>query len=132
MTIKNANLTDIFDVNLLPCFCIFAQLIWTIVPLVVIDRCCIANCKSIWQTTFKLLTCTLPLLLCNELSLILISHMNFLSNEPLMIMIKWLIFIATILISFWTGTLSDQEKWRGIHGGQIAPEQQSPLYLFGD
>jgi hypothetical protein len=43
---------------------------------------------------------------------------------------KWLIFIATFFISFWTGVISDKQKWRGIHGGQIAPQQHSPLYLY--
>jgi hypothetical protein len=47
-----------------------------------------------------------------------------------LVTIKWFIFLGTILISFWTGIISDQNKWRGIHGGQIAPEQHSPLYSF--
>jgi hypothetical protein len=47
-----------------------------------------------------------------------------------MISIKWLIFFGTILISFWTGILSEKNKWRGIHGGQIAPEHHFPLDIF--
>jgi hypothetical protein len=98
--------------------------------MVVLDQYYLLNNPSICQIIFKLFLCTCPLLLCNELSLIFVCHIQFLTNNLLMIMIKWLIFIATILICFWTGILSDKKKWRGIHGGQIAPELYSALYQF--
>jgi hypothetical protein len=107
-----------------------AHLIWTIVPIVILDQCCLTNNKSIYQITLKLFICTIPLLLCSELSISYVYHLNYLKYDLLMISIKWLIFIGTILISFWTGILSDRNKWRGIHGGQIAPKQHLPLYLF--
>jgi hypothetical protein len=124
------NATDIFDINLLPFFCIMAHLIWTIVPIVVLDQCCITNNKSIYQIIFKLFICTCPLLFCSELSISFVTHVKHLRSDLLLICMKWLIFIATFLISFWTGVISDKQKWRGIHGGQIAPQQHSPLYLF--
>jgi len=83
-----------------------------------------------YRIILKLFICTCPLLLSCELSIIFICHIKFIKIDFLIITIKWLIFIGTILISFWTGILSDNNKWRGIHGGQIAPELQSPLYLF--
>jgi hypothetical protein len=100
------------------------------VPIVILDQCCLLNNKSIYRILFKLFICTCPLLLCNELSIIFLCHVNNLRNDPLLVTIKWLIFLGTILISFWTGIISDQNKWRGIHGGQIAPEHHSPLYSF--
>jgi len=60
----------------------------------------------------------------------LLSHIKFLTYDFLIISIKWFIFLATILMSFWMGILSDNNKWRGIHGGQIAPEFRYPLNLF--
>jgi hypothetical protein len=124
---KSELINDVlFDQNFLPLFCIFAHLIWTIVPMIVLDQCCI----SIYRITFKLFICTCPLLLCNELSFIFVCHVNLLTNDLLIIVVKWLIFIATILICFWTGIISDKNKWKGIHGGQIAPELHSPLYRF--
>ena len=119
-----------FDINLLPFFCILSHLIWTIVPFVVLDQCCLFNNKSISEIVLKLFICTCPLLVSCELTIIFISHITFIKNDLLFIGIKWLIFISTILISFWTGTLSDKNKWRGIHGGQIAPECNSPINLF--
>jgi len=98
--------------------------------MIVLDQCCLINNKSIYKILLKVLICTCPLLLCCELSIIFVCHIKFIKNDLLIIAIKWLIFIGTILISFWTGILSDNNKWRGIHGGQIAPEFQSPLYLF--
>jgi hypothetical protein len=124
------NATDIFDINLLPFFCIMAHLIWTIVPIVVLDQCCITNNKSIYQIIFKLFICTCPLLFCSELSISFVTHVKHLQSDLLLICMKWLIFIATFFISFWTGVISDKQKWRGIHGGQIAPQQHSPLYLY--
>jgi len=123
-------LDDLFDINLLPFFCILAHLIWTIVPIVVLDQCCILNNKSISKIILKLVICTFPLLLCSELSIIFVCHIHFLKNDFLIVTMKWFIFIATIFICFWTGILSDKNKWRGIHGGQIAPELNSPLDLF--
>jgi hypothetical protein len=120
----------LFDQNFLPFFCIFAHLIWTIVPMVVLDQCCLSNNPSICRIIFKLFICTCPLLLCSELSLIFVCHIKFLTIDFLMITIKWFVFVGTILICFWTGVLSDKNKWRGIHGGQIAPELHSPLYRF--
>jgi hypothetical protein len=121
---------DLFDLNLLPLFCILAHLIWTIVPIIVLDQCCLINNKSMCRIILKLFICTCPLLLSCELSIIFICHIKFIKIDFLIITIKWLIFIGTILINIWTGILSDNNKWRGIHGGQIAPELQSPLYLF--
>ncbi|CAF4581190.1 unnamed protein product, partial [Rotaria sp. Silwood2] len=128
--LNKKNVDDLIATILLPFFCVMAHLIWTIVPIVVLDRCCISNSKSIYRILLKVFICTCPSLLCNELSIIFICHNKFLINDPLIISIKWLIFIATIFISFWTGILSDTNKWRGIHGGQIAPKQYSSLYLF--
>ncbi|CAF0766672.1 unnamed protein product [Adineta steineri] len=128
--LNNKSIDDIFDINLLPFFCILAHLIWTIVLLVALDQCCIFNNKSIHKVLFKLFICTCPLLLCSELSIVFVFHINGVKNDLLFITIKWLLFIGTILISFWTGVISDKDKWRGIHGGQIAPEHNTPLYLF--
>ncbi|UJR34306.1 hypothetical protein I4U23_021709 [Adineta vaga] len=97
---------------------------------IVLDQCCVLTNQSFYQILLKLIICTCPLLLCSELSLIFVCYINHISNDILIITIKWLIFLATILICFWTGTLSDSNQWRGIHGGQIAPEVNSPLYLF--
>ncbi|CAF1383077.1 unnamed protein product [Adineta ricciae] len=124
------NINDLFDLNLLPFFCVLAHLIWTIVLIVLLDQCCVMTTKSLCQILLKLIISTCPLLLCSELSLIFICYINQLKIDLLIIVIKWLIFLSTFFISFWTGTLSDQKKWRGIHGGQIAPELHSPLYLF--
>ena len=124
---------DLFDANILPLFCLFAHLIWMIVPLVILDQCWISNERNLIGILLKLFVCTCPLLLCHELSLIvvlIIDQSQFLANSILIILIKWLVFIATILISFWTGILTDKTKWRGIHGGQVAPELHSPLYHF--
>ena len=63
-------------------------------------------------------------------NIIFVCYSQSLINEPLLISIKWLVFIATLFICFWTGILSDENKWRGIHGGQVAPEQHSTLYQF--
>jgi hypothetical protein len=41
-----------------------------------------------------------------------------------MICMQWFVFDNFLEI------ISDKQKWRGIHGGQIAPQQHSPLYLF--
>ncbi|CAF1598503.1 unnamed protein product [Rotaria sp. Silwood1] len=127
---NNKNFDDLIDTILLPFFCVMAHLIWTIVPIVVLDRCCISNSTSIYRILLKLFICTCPSLICNELSILFICHPKLLINDLLIISIKWLIFIATIIICFWTGILSDINKWRGIHGGQIAPKQYSSLYLF--
>ena len=124
------NSDEIFDINLLSLLCITAHLIWTIVPIVVLDQCCKSNKKSFLKIILKLFICTCPLLFCSELSISFVYHINYLRNDFLLICIKWLIFIGTILISFWTGVISDKNQWRGIHGGQIAPQQHSPLYLF--
>ena len=125
---KNQSMSS-FDVHLLPFFCLMAHLIWTIVPVVVLDPCCASNIKSLCRIVLKVGICTLPLLLCTELSLLLIGHLTVLPNEPLLLAIKWLTFISALFISFWTGTLSDRTKWRGIHGGQIAPEHLYPFHL---
>ena len=121
---------DLFDKNILPLFCIFAHLIWTIIPLVVLDQCCTTNHKSFIGILMKLFLCTFPLLICSELSLIVVSHNQFSTKHLFIILMKWFIFVSTILMSFWTGILNDQTKWRGIHGGQVAPELQSPFYQF--
>jgi len=128
--INNKIVDDIFDINLLSLFCIMAHLIWTIVSIVVLDQCCLLNKKSIYRIILKLFICTCPLLLCSELSILLVSHIQFLKYDLLIISIKWFIFLATIFMSFWMGILSDKNKWRGIHGGQIAPELHQPLHLF--
>ena len=74
--------------------------------------------------------CTCPLFLCNELSIIYVCYTKYSLNDPLTICIKWLLFFAALFISFWTGILNDKSKWRGIHGGRVAPKQHPPLYLF--
>lgn len=130
MTRDDPDVNDIFDIDLLPFFCVMAHLIWTIVPIVVLDQCCTTNKKSVFRIVMKLFICTCPILLCSELSLLFVCHISLIRHDPLFVIVKWLIFLATILISFWTGTLSNKEKWRGIHGGQIAPEQHSPVHLF--
>ena len=127
---KNSTKIELIDISILPFFCLMAHLIWTIVPIVILDQCCIRNTKSLFKIILKLFICTFPLLLCSELSISFLSHLMDLKNDLLFISIKWLIFISTIFICFWTGILSDKNKWRGIHGGQIAPQQHSPLYLF--
>ncbi|CAF3234842.1 unnamed protein product [Rotaria socialis] len=128
--INSSNTVDVLDTILLPFFCVMAHFIWTIVPIVVLDRCYVSNTKLLYRMLFKLFVCTCPQLLCNELSIVFVSHTQFFNNDPLLICIKWLIFLATILISFWTGILSNKNTWLGIHGGQIAPKQHYPSYLF--
>lgn len=121
---------DLFDENILPLFCVLTHFIWTIVPLVILDQCCTTKTNSLLNIVMKLFVCTFPLLICSELSLIVVCLNELSRNHLLFIGMKWLIFLSTILMSFWTGILNDQTKWRGIHGGQIAPERHSPLYQF--
>lgn len=124
---SHTNLNDFIDNNLLMFFCVIAQVIWTIVAIVVLDQYYVSETKSIHKVLSKLFICTLPLLFCSELSISFICHADFVLNDLFIVLIKWSIFIATIFISFWTGILSDKNK---IHGGQVAPKQQSPLYQF--
>lgn len=126
---NNKQFDDLIDLNMLAFFCILAHLIWTIVPIVALDQCCVLNNKSSCRIVLKLLICTCPLLLSSELSMVFVSQINFLKTNILLIIIKWFIFLAAILISFWTGILSDKNKWHGIHGGKIAPEFHLPLYM---
>lgn len=107
-----------------------AHLVWTIVPMVILDRCCVSSTTIHIQILFKLFICTCPQLLSNELSIIFLSHKKLLLNEPLLICIKWLIFVAAIFISFWTGIVSEKKKWRGIHGEKIVPEHYCASYII--
>ena len=120
---------DLFDANLLPILFVLTHLIWTIVPIVILDQCCLSTHKSFVKILLKLLVCTCPLLVCNDLTFVFVCDFKSIEENFLLIVMKWFVCLSTIFVSFWTGTLSTKDKHHSLHGSKVSPELRSTLYF---
>lgn len=120
---------DLFDANLLPILFVLTHLIWTIVPIVILDQCCLSTHKSFVKILLKLLVCTCPLLVCNDLTFVFVCDFKSIEENFLLIVMKWFVCLSTIFVSFWTGTLSTKDKHHSLHGSKVSPELRSALYF---
>ena len=102
----------------LPFWCLVAHLIWILVPSVLLPA---PRSSSLGRISLKLFVCTLPMLFCGEISLLLLSQLTCSSTECFLLAIKWSIFVSGLLISFWTGTFNHPSMLRR----EIFPEVQS-------